>query len=86
MDGPPAIRFGYDSTAVDWTFGFEGTSTLDIRYAIECGELAMLSNEYTVTISGSSVTWISSEVASRQCDGTRKYVLDNPYAAPVPTI
>ncbi len=43
----------------------------------------MLSNEYTFSMPGYETTWITAEIARRQPDGDWKYVVDNPYAAPV---
>ena len=48
-----------------------------------CGELALPSNEYTFSAPGYEASWTTSEVARRQPDGSWRYVIDNPYAAPV---
>ena len=56
-------------------------TTLETRYAVERGELALMSNQYTFSMPGYSASWISAEVARRQPDGSWKYVVDNPYAA-----
>ena len=64
------------------TLSFGGTIELETRCAVECGDLAMLSNQYTFTMPGYAATWISAEVARRQPDGSWRYVIDNPYAAP----
>ena len=60
-----------------------GTIALRTRHAVECGELALLSNEYTFSAPGYEASWTTSEVARRQPDGSWRYVIDNPYAAPV---
>ena len=44
-----------------------------------------MSNQYTFSMPGYSASWITAEVARRQPDGSWKYVLDNPYAAPTPS-
>lgn len=51
------------------------------QYAVEHGELAMLSNRWTLTIGGEAMSASTAEVARRQSDGTWKYVIDNPDAA-----
>ena len=52
------------------------------RYVIEAGDLAILSNEWTLTTGGESMSAITAEVAQRQPDGGWLYVIDNPYASP----
>lgn len=84
-EGPPAIGSDAIRAAYESLAAYGGTITLDTRYVIERGELAMLSNQYTFSMPGYSTTWITSEVARRQTDGTWKYVLDNPYAVSVAT-
>ena len=39
----------------------------------------------TFSMPGYSASWITAEVARRQPDGSWKFVLDNPYAAPAPS-
>ena len=78
MVGTAAIREGYATV-----LSFGGSITLATRHAVECGELALLSNEYTFTAPGYEASWTTSEVARRQPDGSWRYVIDNPYAAPV---
>jgi ketosteroid isomerase-like protein len=52
-------------------------------YAIEQGDIALLSNRWTATSQDGEVSAVSAEVARRQSDGTWKYVIDNPDAAGV---
>jgi ketosteroid isomerase-like protein len=52
------------------------------RYVIEAGDLAILSNEWTLTTAGEFMSAITAEVAQRQPDGGWLYVIDNPYAGP----
>ena len=80
-DGPPAVGLDAIRDAFAAALSFGGTMTLETRYAVECGDVAMLSNQYTFAVPGYEVTWISSEVARRQPDGSWRYVIDNPYAA-----
>ena len=53
------------------------------QYAIEHGDIAMLSNRWTGTFGGETVSATTAEVVRRQSDGTWKYVIDNPDAAGV---
>ena len=82
-DGAPAVGLDAIRAAYEATVAFGGTLTLETRYTVECGDLALLSNQYTFSMSGYSVSWITAEVARRQEGGAWKYVVDNPYAAPV---
>jgi uncharacterized protein (TIGR02246 family) len=63
-------------------FAMQGHMTITTRYAIEAGDLAILSNEWTVTAGDQSMSGITAEVAQRQADGGWLYVIDNPYAGP----
>jgi uncharacterized protein (TIGR02246 family) len=60
----------------------QGRMTVSTRYVIEAGDLAILSNEWTLTAGGESLSAITAEVARRQPDGGWLYVIDNPYAGP----
>ena len=64
-------------------FALNGRMTVTTRYVIEAGDLAILSNEWTLTAGGESMSAITAEVAQRQADGGWLYVIDNPYASPV---
>jgi len=55
--------------------------TLRSRHVIEAGDLALLSNEWTLTVGGQSMSAITAEVARREADGSRLYVVDHPYAS-----
>jgi ketosteroid isomerase-like protein len=81
-DGSQAVGLDAIRAAYEATVSFGGTLTLQTRYAVECGELALLSNEYTFSMPGYEATWITAELARRQPDGGWKYLIDNPYAAP----
>ena len=53
------------------------------RYSVEQGDIALLSNVWKFELDGSeAATAITAEVARRQPDGSWRYVIDNPYAAP----
>ena len=57
-----------------------GQMTLRSRYAIEVGDLAILSNEWTYTAGDQTVGATTAEVARRQPDGSWLYVIDHPFA------
>jgi ketosteroid isomerase-like protein len=82
-DGSAAAGTAQIRTAYESLVAYGGTISLQTRYAVESGDLAMLSNQYTFSMPGFSVSWITAEVARRQPDGSWRYVIDNPYAAPV---
>jgi uncharacterized protein (TIGR02246 family) len=58
----------------------KGRMTLRSRYAIEAGDLAILSNEWTFTVGDQTVGATTAEVARRQAEGGWLYVIDHPYA------
>ena len=58
----------------------EGRMTLRSRYAIEAGDLAILSNEWTFTAGELTMGATTAEVARRQADGGWLYVIDHPFA------
>ncbi|SFQ01014.1 conserved hypothetical protein [Geodermatophilus dictyosporus] len=60
----------------------KGRMTVTTRYIIEAGDLAILSNKWTLTAGGESMSAITAEVAQRQPDGGWLYIIDNPYAGP----
>ena len=60
----------------------KGRMKVRTRYVIEAGDLAILSNEWTLTTASESMSAITAEVAQRQPDGGWLYVIDNPYAGP----
>ena len=51
------------------------------RHVIEAGDLALLSNEWTLTVGDQSLSAITAEVARREADGSWLYVVDHPYAS-----
>jgi ketosteroid isomerase-like protein len=57
-----------------------GHMTLHSRYAIEAGDLAILSNEWTYTAGELAMGATTAEVARRQPDGSWLYVIDHPFA------
>jgi uncharacterized protein (TIGR02246 family) len=59
----------------------KGRMTVRSRYAIETGDLAVLSNEWTLTVGDQSMSAVTAEVARRQPDGSWLYVVDHPFAS-----
>lgn len=66
--------------------GMNGRMSVTTRYVIEAGDMAILSNEWTLTAGGESMSAITAEVAQRQPDGGWLYIIDNPYAGPAGNI
>jgi ketosteroid isomerase-like protein len=58
----------------------KGRMTLRSRYAIEAGDLAILSNEWTYTVGDQTMSAVTAEVARRQSEGGWLYVIDHPFA------
>jgi uncharacterized protein (TIGR02246 family) len=59
----------------------KGRMTVRSRYAIEAGDLAVLSNEWTLTVDDQTMSAVTAEVARRQSDGSWLYVVDHPFAS-----
>ena len=59
-----------------------GRIAMTTRFAVEAGDVALLSNAWTWTADGMDGGAVTSEVARRQADGTWRYVIDNPFAGP----
>jgi ketosteroid isomerase-like protein len=59
----------------------EGPDDAAERYAIEAGDLAILSNEWTLTAGDQSLSVVTAEVARLQPDGGWLYVVDHPFAS-----
>lgn len=57
-----------------------GQISMTTRYAVESGDIALLSNTWTFEVQGQSFSDTTAEVARRQADGTWLYLIDNPYA------
>ena len=58
----------------------KGRMTLRSRYAVEAGDLAILSNEWTYTAGDQTMSAVTAEVARRQPEGGWLYVIDHPFA------
>ena len=59
----------------------KGRMTVRSRYAIEAGDLAILSNEWTYTAGDQTMSAVTAEVARRQPEGGWLYVIDHPFAS-----
>jgi ketosteroid isomerase-like protein len=62
----------------------KGQMTVRSRYAMEAGDLAVLSNEWTLTAGDQSLSAVTAEVARRQPDGGWLYAIDHPFASMEP--
>jgi ketosteroid isomerase-like protein len=75
--GPEAIRAAW---AV--VIAFDGTLSVTTRHAVIVGDLALLSNDWVLTMAdGSTIEGRTAEVARLGRDGTWRYVIDHPMAA-----
>ena len=85
MDGTTVLE-GSDAIRENWTslLAFGGQMTLTTRYVIELGDLALLSNEYTVTVGDDAISGATAEVVRRQPDGGWRYIIDHPTGAGAP--
>lgn len=83
MFGPEGPVQGLDAIRAVWAgvIAMAGQIEMVTLYAIEHGDMAMLSNRWTLTIAGQKVSATTAELARRQPDGAWKYVIDNPDAA-----
>jgi uncharacterized protein (TIGR02246 family) len=80
MDG--SIAEGLDAIREQWAgiLAMEGSMTLQTRYAIEMGDLAVLSNTWTFRAGGEEMSATTAEVARREPDGSWLYIIDHPFA------
>lgn len=79
VTGTEAIREQWASL-----LDMKGRMTVRSRYAIEAGDLAILSNEWTLTAGDQSLSAVTAEVARREPDGGWLYVIDHPFASMEP--
>lgn len=84
MDG--SVVTGLDAIREQWSWvlGMNPTMTLRSRFAIEAGNLAMLSNEWTLHVGDEEMSAVTAEVAQRQPDGGWLYLIDHPFAGSEP--
>jgi ketosteroid isomerase-like protein len=82
-----SVATGIAAIAEVWSglIGLGGSIAMTTRHAVEVGDVALLSNVWQFALEGAVVaSAITSEVARRQPDGSWRYVIDHPYAAPAP--
>jgi uncharacterized protein (TIGR02246 family) len=81
LDGSTAI--GLEAIREQWSgiLAMNGRMTLRSRFVIEVGDLAILSNEWTLTVGDETMSAVTAEVARRQPDGGWLYVIDHPFAS-----
>jgi uncharacterized protein (TIGR02246 family) len=81
VDGSTAT--GLEAIREQWAGILEmnGQMTVRSRFVIEAGELAILSNEWTLTAGDQAMSAVTAEVAQRQPDGGWLYVIDHPLAS-----
>jgi uncharacterized protein (TIGR02246 family) len=78
VSGPEAIRSIWSGFAE-----LGGQIAMTTRYSVEQGDVALLSNTWIFHMEGAAVaSSVTAEVARRQPDGSWRYIIDNPYAAP----
>jgi uncharacterized protein (TIGR02246 family) len=80
MEG--AVAEGLDAIRGQWAgvLAMDGRMTVESRFAIEMGDLALLSNTWTFSAGDEQMSGTTSEVARRQPDGSWLYIIDHPYA------
>jgi ketosteroid isomerase-like protein len=81
LDGSTAT--GLEAIREQWSgiLAMNGRMTLRSRFVIEVGDLAILSNEWTLTVGDETMSAVTAEVAQRQPDGGWLYVIDHPFAS-----
>ncbi len=74
---------GLEAIREQWSgfLAMNGRMTLRSRFVIEAGDLAILSNEWTLTVGDETMSAVTAEVAQRQPDGSWLYVIDHPFAS-----
>ena len=83
--GPEGPVQGRDAIRGVWT-GFLAMSaqlTMVTQYAVEQGDIALLSNRWTAAVGDEEMSATTAEVARKQADGSWRYVIDNPDATGV---
>ncbi len=83
-----SVAAGVDEIRAVWSefVALGGQISMSTRYAVEAGDVALLSNAWTFTMDDAQVaSSVTSEVARKQSDGSWRYVIDNPYGVPPST-
>ena len=78
-----SVAEGLDAIRELWktVLAMNATMTVQTRYVIELGELALLSNTWTLRAGDQEMSAITCEVARRGPDGRWLYLIDHPFAA-----
>jgi uncharacterized protein (TIGR02246 family) len=78
-----SVAQGLDAIRELWktVLAMNATMTVQTRYVIELGELALLSNSWTLRAGDQEMSAITCEVARRGPDGRWLYLIDHPFAA-----
>jgi uncharacterized protein (TIGR02246 family) len=78
-----SVAQGLDAIRELWkaVLAMNATMTVQTRYVIELGELALLSNSWTLRAGDQEMSAITCEVARRGADGRWLYLIDHPFAA-----
>lgn len=73
---------GREAIREQWAgiLSMNGRMTIRSRYAIEMGDVAILSNEWTLAAGNQTMRAVTAEVAQRQADGGWLYLIDHPFA------
>ena len=84
LDG--TLATGADAIREQWAgiIALGATMTLRSRYAVEVGDLAVLSNEWVLQVGDERMSAVTAEVARRQPGGGWLYVIDHPFAGAEP--
>src|SRR3954452_10047350 len=80
LDG--SVVAGLDAIREQWSsvLAMQATMTLRSRFVIDFGDLALLSNEWTLGAGDEAMSAVTAEVAQRQPVGGWLYLIDHPFA------
>jgi ketosteroid isomerase-like protein len=80
LDG--SVVTGLEAIREQWSavLAMGATMTLRSRFTIEMGDLALLSNEWTLRVGDEAMSAVTAEVARRQPGGGWIYLIDHPFA------
>jgi ketosteroid isomerase-like protein len=84
LDG--SVVTGLGAIREQWAAVLAMGATMELRsrYALEFGDLALLSNEWSLAAEDVSMSAVTAEVARRQPGGGWLYVVDHPFAGSEP--
>ncbi|WP_432562077.1 YybH family protein [Kineococcus sp. SYSU DK003] len=86
IDQDRAVWTGKDAIRqqIAGTLASAGKMTIRTRYAVACGDLALLSNDWTLQVGDGQASGTTCQVARRQPDGSWLFLIDYPFAADGP--